>query len=137
MLRYILRFTLLIVVINFSYSLILDKFRSESFLLAVLMILVIPIVLYFAFRDLMIHRWNYRLPIGGVLIAGFSITLLSGVLLATLHWLDQNFFHLFTPRAPLSWPLQLWAYVKWYSLFALGSIPVAYVILLLKLRRKK
>jgi len=136
MIKIFIRYILLIAAINISYNYFLYAINYQRFYAAVLLILLIPVILYFALRDMMIRYWNYRLPFWKVMATGFVITLLSGVLLAVLYWLDDTFLHLFDRTGGISLSRRVWSYVTWYFFFALGGTPVAYLLLLFKLRSK-
>lgn len=122
---------------NYAYTMVVNQLPDDYAWLITLLILFIPILLFFAYRDLMISRWNYKLPFGRVVIAGFTIVLLGAVLLATLHWLNERFFHFFGVQKDRSWPKAVWDFVSWYFLFAIIGIPLAYGALRLKLALQK
>ena len=107
---------------------------------AALLILIIPVVLYFAFKEMMIKHWDYKLPVLPVIITGVLIVAISAALLTLLHGglkyynappEDREYF-------TLKWLFAyMIGYVKWYLIFALGAIPLAYGVLWWQTRSRK
>lgn len=140
MVRIILRYSFLCVFLNIIYT------RSQQWLkldqvqvLVYLPAFIIPIVLYLAYREMLKKHWNYSLPIGSVVVVGLFITCLSATMLTLVNYSWRYYTADELTRLEFNGEKlgnYLFAYIKWYLLFALISIPIVYGILRWQLRKK-
>ncbi len=140
MAKVVWRYTLICFSATFIYTKVLEWTGGQKVqVLIYLTALIIPITLYFAYREMMQKHWNYKLPFLKAAILGFSVAVLSAVLLTLLNYgLMYYNAEAEVKRQYTGWRLvkYLFGYVKWYLLFALFSVPLVYGILIWQVRKK-